>query len=707
MAELQRLLLSPKRLIILLMAAVINLALFSGYCRTEREQSVSYYNSMKMQGRNMRAEEYRDTKKYLETDYPNYLDYVQHQTQTQSILSSLGSADSFVERNAEKSARDYQKLGSLTLQDGENRGVNAVRNYAITDYMLLIAPLLLILEMLADADTAVGDLTRSTKQGRVPLCTWRILAVCIIAAASVLMLYGGNILYTCNFYGSPTFSRPIQSIPEYQVCPLRLTIGEYLLAAGCLKIAALTVTALFIWVILARFHALLGWLISGVWLGGSWLLYRIVIPTAKLNHLKFLNVFASLDAHIFFTQYCNLNWFGHPVGFLGNMVLFAVILLIAAVLLCLWLIGHAYPKKTGQRIEALKDKFARFMARHLPVHTLFGCEGWKLLIAQKGLLVLLLTALMGFSLWKDIRIYVPVNAETERFYSRFSGEVTQEKLRQAAYIVVGEYNSIQRDRIALAKKYLVKAAENQDEEIQRQKEQNPYYQTQNDRDIARINGYIEKSRKELQSYKPLLDSMLSLARYTRETGQDAWFIQQDVYLVLFRDSAAERRCCMVLLICLIFAFSGIGAYDNRYDTRMLLRSTKRGRAGIFTAQTAWVMLLTALAVTGLHGVYLLHMMQDAGLPSLDAPAQSIKMFRWIPFSMTVRGLIICHMILRYLAALAVTAGIRLISRLSRTPEKALLTSMVVFLLPSALAESGITQLNILNIVRFLTCCTGE
>ena len=48
MAELRRLLLSPKRLIILLMAAVINLALFSGYCRTEREQSVSYYNSMKM-----------------------------------------------------------------------------------------------------------------------------------------------------------------------------------------------------------------------------------------------------------------------------------------------------------------------------------------------------------------------------------------------------------------------------------------------------------------------------------------------------------------------------------------------------------------------------------------------------------------------------------------------------------------------------------
>jgi hypothetical protein len=137
---------------------------------------------------------------------------------------------------------------------------------------------------------------------------------------------------------------------------------------------------------------------------------------------------------------------------------------------------------------------------------------------------------------------------------------------------------------------------------------------------------------------------------------------------------------------------------------MLLRSTKRGRLGLFTAQTVWVMLLTALAVTGLHGVYLLHMMQDAGLESLDAPAQSLKLFQWIPFSVTMRRILVLHMLLRYLAALAVTAGICIVSRCSRTPQKALLTAMVIFLLPSALAESGMEQLQMLNVIRRLTCC---
>ena len=693
MAELRRLLLSPKRLIILLMAAVINLALFSGYCRAEREQSVSYYNSMKMWGVNVQGEEYRKRKNYLEKDYYDYLEYVQNQSQSQSILSKLKEKNDYVDRNTAKTQKDYSRLSGITLRDGENRGVNAAKDYGITDYLLLIAPLLLVLEMLADADSAAGDLTRSTKQGRVPLCAWRILAVVLISAASVLMLYGGNILYTCKFYGDPGFFRAVQSIPEFQVCSLRLTVGGYLFAAACLKTAALTAVSLIVWVILARFHPVPGWTLAGIWIGISFLLYRIIVPTAKINHLKFLNVFAVLDADVFFTNYCNLNWFGHPAGFLGSMLLFCTVLLLISAVLCLWRIGHAYPKKVGQRMEALKDRLARFLTRHLPVHTLFGFEGWKLLIAQKGAFLLLLTGLMGFSLWQDIRVYVPVNSVTEQFYSAYSGPVTEENIRKAAYIVVGEANSIRRDRIALAKKYLLLNGTEDKAEISQIK-----------RDIARIQGNISKEQDELHLYRQLLDSMLSLARYKRKTGRAAWLIRQDAYLVFFRDSAAERRCCMVLLLYLIFAFSGIRAYDNRYDTRMLLRSTKRGRAGLFTAQTAWVLLLTAVVSGGLHGVYLLHMITDAGFANPEAPAQSLQMFQWIPFPVTLRTCIIAFMVLRFLAAAAVSLGICAVSRLSKTPQKALLTAMVIFLLPSALAESGITQLQALNLVQRLTCC---
>lgn len=679
MVELQRLLLSPKRLIILVMIAVINLALFSGYCRTEREEQMLYYSYM---GINAQAEEYRKTQRYLNEDYPAYLEYVQNQSQSQSILSKLKEQSAYVDRNLQKTAEDYSHLNGIRLEEGENRGINAVRSYSITDYLLLIAPLLLVLEMRSDTDTAVGDLTRSTRQGRVPLCAWRILCIVLMSAASVVMLYGGNILYTCKFYGNPGFFRAVQSIPEFQLCPMRLTVGGYLLAAGCLKVLALTVISLIIWVTLARFHAVLGWMISAGWIGTAFLLNRIIVPTSKINHLKFMNVFATLNADTFFSQYCNLDWFGYPSGFFGNMLIFCTLLLIVFTVLCLWLIGYAYPKKVGQSMEALKDRIAKQMTKHLPAHSLFGFEGWKLMFAQKGLLLLLLTALMGFSLWRDIHIYVPHNYQTERFYTLYSGEVTQWKIERAAFIVIGETNSIKRGQIALAKAYL---------------------NGESTYEIQRIQGNIAQDQNDLRTYKQLMDKLLALANYKRTTGRAAWFIQQGTYLTLFQDSAAERSCCMVLLLYLIFAFSGIQAYDNRYDTRMLLRSTKRGRAGILAAQTIWIMLLTLIVSIGLHGVYLIHLFTDAGFEHLEAPAQSLEIFQWIPFAISLRTVIILYMVLRYLAACAVTAGIFAVSRISKNPQKALMLAMVIFLLPSALAESGIEQLRFLDFVRFLAC----
>ncbi len=683
MAELQRLLLSPKRLILLLMIAVVNLAMFSGFCRTKREEDIAYYKSMQMWGVNTQLNEKQKINDYLTKDYPAYLEYVQNQSQTQSILSSLTEKNAFVDRNLELTAKTYSKLTGITLRNGENRGINAVKDYALTDYLLLIAPLLLVLEMLADADTAAGDLTRSTKYGRVSICAWRILAVVLTSAASVLMLYGGNILFTCKFFGDPDFLRPIQSIPEFQVCSMRLTVGSYLLTAGCLKTLALSVISVIVWVTLSRFHPVPGWTLSAIWIGAAYLLYRFIVPTSGINHLKFLNVFAALDADIFFTQYCNLNWFSYPVNFLRNMLLVCILLFIIGSGLCLWLIGACYPHKLGQRMEAQKEKIAKFMTKHLRVHSLFGSEGWKLLIAQKGFILLLITGFIGFSLWRDIHIFVPVNDAAERFYTQYSGEVTEEKIQKAAYIVIGKTKSLKSSRIALAKAYMNQAEE---------------------REILRIQQDINDTQTDLQQYRSLLDAMLSIARYSRESGREAWFIQENKYMMLFQESAAERRCCMVLLLYLIFAFSGINAYDNQYDTRLLLRSTKNGRAGILTAKFIWILLLSSFAVFGLHGIYTVHLISDAGFTSLDAPAQSLEMFRSIPFSFSLRTAVILHFVLREAAAMLLSGVICIISRFSRTPQKALLISMIILLLPSALSESGITQLDRIDFVHFLTCC---
>lgn len=687
MAELQRLLFSPKRLITLLLIAVVNLALFSGNCRSEREQNAAYYARMRSWGVFEQQEEQRKMEQYLTADYPHYLEMVQSQSQSQSVLGKLSrktAQNDFISRNLEKTAQDYRRLGQVTLENGENRGVLAVMNYDLTDILMLIAPLLLVLELSGDAATAVGALTRSTKRGRIPLTAWRMLAVVLLSALDILVLYGGNIAYTSNFYGNPGFGRAVQSLPQFQYCPYRLSIGGFFLCTALLKLLALTVIALFVWVLLARLHPILGWGISGAALGGMYLLHRLILPTARLNHFRFLNVFAALQADEFYTEYLNLNWFSHPSGFLADML--AAVLLMLAVLgvLVLVLIGKCRPARLGQGAAALQDRLSKKLSRILPLHTRFGFEGWKLLIAQKAILVAAAAGLMGVSLWHDTRIYAPIAQETKSLYASYQGEITKERVQKLA-----KHVNFLAELVMQTREQLAKAIRSDPENTQRH---------------GRIQNSLAQYESQLEINGQMLSKLLHNARYTAETGRPAWIVPEENYQLLFNENASQRRCSMVLLLFLIFAFSGIGAFDNRYDTLMLLRSTRHGRTAMRTRQFLWIALLTALAAAGLHGIYLVHLYKDVGLPMPEAPAQSIAYLQWIPFSVSLKTTVIAFMILRFLAAFLLACGVFCISRFSRTPQKALLLAMVVFLLPAALAESGVSQFANLDFIRFLSCC---
>jgi len=688
MAELRRLLISPKRIVILLMVAVINLALFSGRCRTEREQFEYDRNQRIIWGYAPEDADYerKELETYLNKTYPSYLENVQKQSQSQSVLSRLSrdkSQNKFIDRNLKKTAEDYRSLGTVKVEYGENRGIRTVMQYRLTDFLLLIAPLLLALELSGEGTSAVGALTRSTKRGRVTLTAWRIGAVVLLNAADILLLYGGNIAYAWYFYGNPGLHRAVQSLPAFQYCPYRLSVGGFFVCASLLKLAALTVAALFFWLLLARLHPVLSWGISAVSFGGMYLLSQLILPTARFNHFKFINLFTALEANTFFTEYLNLNWFSYPSGFLTDLLIALTLSLVILTVLVLWLVGWCKPARLGQRAERIRAASEKYLSRFQIVHTRFGFEGWKLLIAQRALLTAVVCGLFGWYLWKDISMFRPVSMQLNRIYTEYEGEITQEKINAA-----DDYLALLEERIKTVSEQLEQA--------------------RNEEKSAQYLGQLEKQLSEYQTlhelYQKVDDALHRNADYTQRTGRDAWFVRDEGYQLVYFESAAERRCCMVLLMFLIFAFSGIAAFDNRYDTRMLLRSTRHGRTGLYLRQIGWIALLSAAGSVGLHLITLLHVWKDAGFSLLHAPAQSLSYLQWIPFSMSLRSALIWLMILRFAAAFAVSCGIFCISRFSRTPQKALLLSLMVFLLPSALNESGIIRVRGLDFVHLLSCC---
>lgn len=653
MHELKRVLGSPLRWLTLLLIAAVNLALFAGYCRSIPAQT---------------DEESAEYLEYIAEGYHVYLDRVSTQSKEQTILGGLRQSDDFLSRNLQKTRADYAKLQGICVRAGENRGINAVTDFGITDFLLLILPLLLVFSFAAERSAQITELLRAAKNGRARLTLWRIASVCIVSCVCAAVLCGSNVIFAHTLFGSPDYTRAIQSVPAFQLCAYRISIGGYLLASTAIKAAAVTLTALTVWLIWAMFRQIPAAAISLAGFGTAWLCHRVILPTASVNLLKFCNLFAMLSPEVFFTRYANLNLFGYPVGFLPCMLIFGGICLLLCAILCTILLGVCRPVKIGTASEILKDRIARQISNLMPRLSLFGYEGRKILLTEGGILILLVGALYGASLYKSMQIYAPISQEITDVYSEYEGEVTAEKITDCENKIEVFARGIAERREKIA-------------QLEQADSHSPMT-------VYRLLDEIRELEHKKDLYTAFLQRMEALAAYRSETGYDAWLIRQNGWNLLFSERAAVRRCAAALLLILVFLFAPVFAYENRCGALPLLRSTVHGRARLLRTKLCWVLLLTLLAAVGFHGIYAAQVMQNAVLPLPEAPAHSLDIMRQIPVKCTLRVCVILLYLLRYLASLAIAAAVLCISRCSRHPQAALLTALSVFLLPAALAEIG-------------------
>ncbi len=669
MRELQRIWTSPKTLLILLLLAVLNLALFAGFCRTE---SVQYAAEAQ--------ERSEQTEIYLTTGYQQYLSYITAQSQAQSILGSLGQQSDYIKRNREQTIADYRSLGELTLQSGEDNGIRALLGFTLTDYLMLLAPLLLVMELVSAQRSACGVMLRCTKKGRWQLMFWRMLALFSVSAVSVLLLWGSDLVYSGMYFGDPVLGRPLQSIMEFQQCHFALTVGEWFVAMGICKLFAVFCIALVFWLVLSVCQPILSALVLLLTVGGQLLCYILIVPAVAFNYPKFCNLFALLDADLFFTDYCNLNWFSHPFGMFESCVITCMILLILLAVSCVVCIAMLHPFVVGSRLQFYGEKLRAWCSVRFGCHSLFWNEGKKLLIAQRGLLILAITAALGYSLWQDLMFYTATDYRMLEIYEQYEGEVTDEKLTKIADRIERLENNVQQYKISVQHAIDIGLS---------------------DFAVAEAQGKLAQAENELHCYQDVQTALLDVRHYTEETGYDAWWIRQDAYVHLFSEAAGVRRCGMLLLLCLVFLFSGIGAYENQFGAIPLLRSTKRGRWGRNCNKLFWIAGLSCIVALALYGIHALRIEDSIGFAFTEAPMHSIAILRDIPFSISLHSFILLFMAARMLAAVLFALTVAWIGSRCRNPQNALLVCLMIFLLPAALCETGISILRPIDWICWL------
>ena len=615
---------SRKMLMLSAIAVLLNFVLFMLSCGSE-----SYITS-----------EGDELNQYIEA----YGTTVQNTAARSRELAALNIYDSgFGSENIKKTMEDFSALSDITLTCGDNRGIVVLSKHHMTDLIFTALMLIISALLLAERRNGLAPLIRSTVGGRTRLYFARTGVLAISAAAAALLLYGGNFLGAVLTFGDMGISRTIQSVPEFSMCTLPISIGGYLIYSHAVKILAVLAAAMLFFTLISLLGTAGAYLFGGIYAALQVLCYLMIPSVSAFNMLKFVNIFAAVRSDELFSTYCNLNIFGRPVSILDASVCFCMIIFVLCFAAGAFIHGRMY-LKSEHFTEQIILRIRKFTEKHSVCRTLFGWEGYKLLVHRFGIVIIAAAFLTAYSQAAKYDYFYPINTYELEWYEKYHGEITDEMLGDMTKQEKRLSDSVERFSRMLEK---ILSAEPVD--------WNTY---------GKISAFLEEAQKKHDALLPIAENVRSGLEYTKRTGSPVRLIKPYAYdLMLLRDTKTVQRNALFILIGIICAVSGIYSYESQNRMDGTLRSAYRGRAALNICKITWVIITCAALCTAVHSVQLIRINMQLGLNDTDAPLQSLEFMRDYPIYMTIKQYIIGKFALRAAAACIIGTIFALISRM--------------------------------------------
>ena len=649
MKELLRTALSKKMLLLTLLMVFINCVFFSYECDTEKQITLTG----------------DELTRYIE-DYPNYLQSVFDNAENMGTISLLQGKESFAVKNIDKTVFDYSKLSGV-VQYGENRAIVAFSNYLTGDFMMIAVIILIAIKFSEERRKGVSGIVKTTVKGRRILALQRIG---ILAGSSFVLafLFTFSLVITgAIMLGDMELTRSIQSVPEFKMCSLPISILGYLFISTVMKALTIMVIGVFIYLFTYIFSITPASLIAAVLFGVEYILHNFIISTDRFNFFKFANIFTGLKNDVFFKNYCNLNVFGMPIGFMEACIIILAFLIAIFSVLCVFLTsGNAgFSVKGFAVLSGLKER----IAAKLPTMPLFLWEAKKILINQKGIIIVIAAAFLAISSVTQYSYYSYTDYSRTKMYERYSGAVNEKLVER----IQNDIESLEKG-IANLDEAIAKTDPEKEEEMQK----------------------LQFQMGELYSRLALTEEFLELAndrlRYYEKTGIPVQLIDNKPYkLLLISDTATINKNSLYILIALIICFSGVIAYERQCNMYDIQRSLRRGRGMLILSKLILVFIISVLLSASVNIAHLINFTSSVELENLDVPCQSLTFLDGIPWlKVNILEYLIITYILRILAAFAVGLLITVISRFSKSSSMAMGVSAGIILIPTILKGAGVS-----------------
>lgn len=478
--------------------------------------------------------------------YGAYLQSIEEQAERLGGISIFRTASRFGSHNIEKSAADHRALSDKNIRFYPSKGIRMAMESRSTDIFLLLSVFFFVGGLIGEEkEKGLFYMTRAAKNGVAVCIGAKLLALFIHAAAFGVLFYGANLLYASMTAGLGDFSAQIQSVGAYMESSLAITVGAYVVLAVLTKaVLFFCFGAMLTAVSVCAAKSFTPQLAGAGFLFCNGLCYAAIPAGSALHMCKYLSFFGLLETERLYGGYLNFNVAGNAVPRL------------TAAMLCILLFGTAGAAAAFflflRGNSLVMQKARRLTLPFRPYKSLLRHEGYKILFTNRALPVLLFAAvLIGWSnLGKSYTCPVKEQYYADMMLS-LEGSLTEEK----EAVVLQE-----RERFDEAFAQLARIEE------------------------LEACGSIAESAADERKL-PWLGVLAFYPSFTRVEEQYAhikeeggYFIYDTGYRYLFgKMDESFLTDCLLLTLCMIFAFGGSVAMEYQKKSWYLLAATHKGR----------------------------------------------------------------------------------------------------------------------------------
>lgn len=605
----------------------------------------------------------KEQESYFET-YQVFITGMQSRADRQGSFSVFSDKGDFAKRNIEQTPKDFADLRDIVLVKGDYTGIENGTSDLLTDiFVLSIIFTACIFLFSAEREKNLLILVKSTKNGHAASAAARLAVLLTGTFVCCLLFYGIRLIIIFSICGTPPLDAPIQSSSMFMNCSLRINVFQYIfLWFGSKVLIIYTIGCLFSAVfLLLKSSGTICFVCTGI-IAAEYELFVLIPESSTLCNLYFINLFAFLDTKEIIGNYLNLNILEYPV----NRT--TVFILVCAVLTVFSMTVSVIAFSLGSQIkrESLFSKLSESLRKKTPHFSsvnLFAAEMYKLLIEQKGFVVLFVLLCIG------------INVSSRTWHDSFSS-VSDATFYSYISTLEGRFDKQKEQFIEKEGLYYDKLKAEYEE---LSSTENPTLEQE-----QRMYSLEFTLKYQKHGFERLINHIDYLREKQKESGGDIYIINNMQYEHLLMNNKTDKLSVLLGLGALIISLSGTFAFEHKRQMTALLRSAKKGKGKLFFTKLLSAVLTAGIIYTLIYAPLIIAYIRQYGSVVLEAPAYSLPAFSDAPSGITIWGMLILQYMFRLL--LFISAAIIAVA-LSELTENSFLTIMgtsLLFILPSVI-----------------------